>query len=756
MGLRSGLRRGWGLALLAALVLLFLAPVLRPPAGQATGGADVRALFVPWLTFAREALRAGKLPLWDPYHFGGYPFLSNPQVAFFYPPTWLAWLLPVRYALSLQLALHLWLLGAGAWLLLRRSGTTQAGALLGAVTLAFSGFVGARIFAGHLGLLATVAWLPWLLLAMQWAATQGSSVKRRWMAGLLAGIPWGMAILAGHTASLIPLGIAWGAHVLYLWRQQRDGRVLVQALLALAAGLALSAVQLAPFAQFLAASTRAASPDFEFATNYSLPPAHLITLLVPDYFGEPTRAGYWSVPVFEELTYYAGVLPLLLLPVALRRPRRELLLWGPLMVLGLWLAMGRYSPLYQIAYRWLPPLRLARAPGRFALLYTFGAAMVAGLALSAWQQWRARRPATRLLWSTAGVGVIAGLAALAATGALFAAQHPSDTSGRLWHQVGGWGWLVLVLLLGAALLWGLMRARSPSARRWLAAALLLLALADLWQLSAKFVRLENTAPTPMWADAYALIGDTEERVLPWGLSIFEQNGAGQSGLRSVFGYNALEPAATVALTSSIPDPRSTAYDLLGAGYVVAEQPQDGFTEGERPLTLLGQQGNAWVYRRARVIPIVRLVSQVEVIPDGAAAIARLHEADFDPATTAILPAAPDCQPGTGGESGSATLVAHEATRWEIATESAAPALLVVAEAAYPGWRVTVDGEPATPLTAYTALRAVCVPAGSHTVVWSYEPRVFFAGGLVSVAAIVALGAAAYLMRREEQREAGSA
>ncbi len=749
--MRAGLRRGWPLALLAGLVLLFLAPVLRPPAGQATGGADVRALFVPWLTFAREAVRAGRLPLWDPYHFAGYPFLSNPQVAFFYPPTWLAWLLPVRLALSLQLALHLWLMAAGAWLFLRRSGTTQAGALLGALTLAFSGFVGARIFAGHLGLLATVAWLPWLLLALQWAAG-----KRHWAAGLLAGVPWGLAILAGHTASLIPLGIAWGAFAFYLWRRQRDGRVLLQALLALAAGLALSAVQTLPFAQFLAASTRATGASFEFATAYSLPPAHLITLLVPEYFGEPVRAGYWSVPVFEELTYYAGVLPLLLLPVALRRPRRELPLWGLLMVLGLWLAMGRYSPLYQIAYRWLPPLRLARAPGRFALLYTFGAAMLAGPALSAWQRWRARRPAARLLWATAGAGALAGVAALAATGALFATQHPSDTSGRLWHQVGGWGWFLLVLLLGAGLLGALLRARGQAARRWLAAALLLLALADLWQLSAKFVRLESATPTPMWADAYALVGDTEERVLPWGLSIFEQNGAGESGLRSVFGYNALEPAATVALASSIPDPRSTAYDLLGAGYVVAEQPQDGFTDGERPLALVGQQGNAWLYRRARVLPIVRLVPQVEVIPDDGAAISRLHEAEFDPATTAILRAAPDCAPEQGDEAGSATLVAHEPARWEIATESATPALLVVAEAAYPGWRVTVDGEPATPLTAYTALRAVCVPAGSHTVVWSYAPRVFVAGGLLSAAAVVALAAAAYLLRRAEQREAARA
>lgn len=739
------------LLLLALLALLFLNPILWPPPGTATGGADVRALFVPWLTFAREALRSGRLPLWDPFHFAGYPFLSNPQVAFFYPPTWLAWLLPVRLALSLQLAFHLWLMGAGTWLFLRRAGATQMGALLGALTFAFSGFSGARIFAGHLGLLATIAWLPWLLLALLWAAS-----RRQRLAGVVAGIPFGLAILAGHTASLIYLAIAWGALALYLFWQEREAVVLRQLLLAVVGGLALSAVQLLPLVQFSLASTRAIAADFEFASNYSLPPAHLITMLVPEYFGEPSRAGYWSVPVFEELTFYAGILPLLLLPLAVRRPRRDTVLYLALMIVGLWLAMGRYSPLYQLAFRWLPPLQLARAPGRFALLFTFSAAALAGLTLSHWQRRPAPRLAAGVLRGAAGVGVLSGVAALAATGALFAAQHPSDTSGRLWHQIGGWGWLVLMLLLGAALLWALLRPQPTRRARFLAGAILLLVLADLWQLSFKFVRLEGTTPTPMWADAYALIGDTEERVLPWGLAIFEQNGAGQAGLRSVFGYNALEPAATVALAGSIPDPRSTAYDVLAVGYVVAEAPQEAYLDGDRPLVLHGQMGNAWVYRRARALPPVRLVSRVEVIAENEAALARLHEPEFDPGTTAIVAEAPGCALAGADEPGTATLVSHEATRWEVETESDAPALLVVAESAYPGWRVTVDGQAATPLAAYTALRAVCVPAGRHVVVWEYVPAIFAAGGLVTAVTIIALAMAALRLRAAHERNEDSA
>ena len=39
-----------------------------------------------------------------------------------------------------------------------------------------------------------------------------------------------------------------------------------------------------------------------------MPIGHLITLLVPDFFGEPIRGGYWSMEGYDEITYYVGVL----------------------------------------------------------------------------------------------------------------------------------------------------------------------------------------------------------------------------------------------------------------------------------------------------------------------------------------------------------------------------------------------------------------------------------------------------------------
>lgn len=738
----------WLALLIALLVLLFLRPVLLPASGWAIGGADVRALFVPWLTFARRAVHAGHLPLWDTYQSAGYPFLANPQVAFFYPPTWLAFLLPVRYALSIHVALHMFLLTSGTLVAARKFGASWLGAVLAALSIGFSSFVGARILAGHIGVLATFSWLPWLLWASWW--TNWKQEGQSWRA-VLSGVPFGLAILAGHTTSLLYVGTVWLALSIYLATIHRRLSPLRNFLLSLAVGIALAAVQLVPLLQFTQFSSRFVSADFQAATEYSLPTGHLLTLLLPEYFGEPTRIGYWSLPVFEEFAYYAGILPLLALVLALRRPTRQTWLFLAMAIGGLWMALGRNSFLYEQVYALLPPFRLARAPARAAVLYTISISFLLASTITYWRGQGDDKVLGSTLRLTLTTALIPALAALAATGAVFASVHPSDTSGRLWHQVGGWVWLIVMMALGAGLLWRYLLSTTERRQRQLfAAALCLFVVADLWHFTTKMVRAEPTTPAPLWTEAAQLIGDSDERVLPWGVSIFEQNGASQVGLHSVFGYNALALSAIDELTGSVADPRSTAYDLLATGYVISGVPLDNFTGGDEGLTLIHSSPNSWIYRRAQAMPLVRLVAGAEIVVDHTQAIQRIHAPDFEPRNTVLLREAPDClsEITSGDGERTARIIERDATSWRIETHSPDPAILVVGESAYPGWQVTVDGEPAQPLSAYTALRGVCVPAGDHIVEWTYVPSVYIVGLAITVGALfTCLWAALKLKRR---------
>jgi hypothetical protein len=66
---------------------------------------------------------------------------------------------------------------------------------------------------------------------------------------------------------------------------------------------------------------------------------------------------------------------------------------------------------------------------------------------------------------------------------------------------------------------------------------------------------------------------------------------------------------------------------------------------------------------------------------------------------------------------------------------------------YPDWTVTVDGDAAEPQLVEGQFRGVDLPAGAHTVVWSYRPRVVYWGMFVSAAAWISLAIAAVISAR---------
>ena len=70
---------------------------------------------------------------------------------------------------------------------------------------------------------------------------------------------------------------------------------------------------------------------------------------------------------------------------------------------------------------------------------------------------------------------------------------------------------------------------------------------------------------------------------------------------------------------------------------------------------------------------------------------------------------------------SARVTAYEPDRVTIATQAAAPGLLVVSEVYESGWRAYVDGDEVEILPTHHALRGVPIPSGEHTVEMQYDP-----------------------------------
>lgn len=731
----------WVWLLGAVLCVAFFWDVLVAPGDQIVGGHDLSDMFRIWLDFARSAIRQGELPLWNPYVFSGTPFVSDPQPAIFYPPTWIAMVLPTTRGLGILVVLHVWwsLVGATQWL---RSETaydgqplSRGGAFAGALVYAFSGYVFARVQAGHLGVIMTGAWLPWGLWALRRIAQRLDS-----RSVAVGGLCVGMAILAGHSATLIYVGLVWLAYGLTLVFAaaplERRRRLLLFAG-AGALGMALASVQLLPLLSGLLSSTRASQSDYAFASRFSWPVGYLITLLVPNFFGEPVRTGYWGDGVYEEMIYYVGILPLLLGWVTWRAQRvvgwsRQTVFWAAASGLAILTAFGSNGIVHRLFYRFLPGFAMMRAPARAGLVLTCSVAALVAVALTTLERasTEERKALVLPLLRASSVRTVLLATTLSVMGCYLAYGFAKDTNpeiGRLWHTAGQ---LALFGLLYALASGYLRQWLSPILPKWLLALAAGLILLDLWTLGASLVTVVPAPLSAYWRIVAQHIEGRSGRVLPWGLTYHEQNGAISYGVRSVFGYNPLEDEAYNAFTTSNPDPRARVYDLLNVRYVSTTTPLT-LNESDT-LALLAEESGVYVYERATAQPRAWFVAGT-VTASEAETIAGINHPDFDPYETAFVTSGDGRCSGSG--SGRIT-VEQETGNTLVARVEGAGGLAVFSERFAPGWRATIDGQDAPILRVDGLLRGICVPEGEHTVAFAFRPFTLYLGACVSGLALI--------------------
>ncbi len=200
---------------------------------------DINAFILPGTLDSLEQLRDGRVPLWNECQLLGQPQLASMGFATFYPTTALyAVFAPLR-TLAITVALHLLLLGFGAFRLFTGKGLPWPAAMLGAVTMLFSGFVALHI---HLPcFVMAYAWLPWLIDAGDRLL---ASPGRREIAVL--GLLIGMCLLAGAPQISVLVIVATGVAFLVGWSSDRQPRGIVCAILAVLLGALLSALLTLP------------------------------------------------------------------------------------------------------------------------------------------------------------------------------------------------------------------------------------------------------------------------------------------------------------------------------------------------------------------------------------------------------------------------------------------------------------------------------------------------------------------------------
>ncbi len=445
-----------GILSLGALIVTFFWRLALTNLVLARG--DVLLYFYPLWDYRAEALRSGRIPLWNPYLFMGAPFLANSQAGVLYPFNWpLAWL-PSPIAFKIAATAHLILAGAGAILFARRAlGLRPSSAWLAGLLFALGGYLTAQV--EHINQLQGLAWLPFAFTLI--AAYPGTLWGTLGLAAVLA-----LQLLAGHTQSafITLVGLAFYSLWMITKPAFRPPAFVLRPLITLVVGavgaVGLAGAQVIPALELSRLSQRGGGLPFHEAISFSLSPLLLGRALLPGY-GET---------IFTEYVGYLGVSGLLLALIGAwaRRRERHVTALTALGILGLLLALGMYNPLYWLCVQFVPGFNLFRVPARWLVLFAFAGSALASLGLETVQRSTIpRRP------------ILAGLLLLG----LLALSSPLGERPTL-QTLAGW------LLVAAAT--ALILTRAPSRLR--NTALITLAMLELFAASRALPYNHPTAP----------------------------------------------------------------------------------------------------------------------------------------------------------------------------------------------------------------------------------------------------------------------
>jgi len=729
-----------------------------------------------------ELLRQGILPTWLRDQWAGEAFTANIQTGVFYPGHIPFWVLRTSTGLKVVVATHVALAAVGMWAYCRIGlRTGRWAAVIAGLGFGFGGLTLQHIILTNQ--LEVIAWMPVVLLWGHLALERG---RLRYV--VLTGVTVGLQFLAGHpeewlytlvTLALYGLFWSFGAG-LRAWPQ----RALAAALRlggAIATFVLLFGWQLFPTLELQRLGYRTGAG---FKQEYPLAKATAVNALLPDF-------GHVLV---GENVGFVGVVALGLTGLGVVAGRRDLR-WlrvglAVLAVTGFLMALGSQSALYRAAHEWVGIIRQLRIPVRWLLLpyfaFAVGAALGADVLLgSRLGRWPAR--------ARQGALALVALAAFFAVTLAAADLGPVEASRPRW------------ILAAAALVAAFALATLPKVPRVVVAVILLVpATVELHQARPR-AEYRQVAPSVLYNDPgpvlkllggggrYVTIADRPStaaerasiqvpddlkdslakdyyRVAVPGLlaavpavqyathaeSILGRDG-GLAPTRIYADFYDSAVNHTKALTASdFRQPPSAwnweALDFLAIRWFVTEQlpPSEARVLQRHGFRPAGRFAYVLVWERPAP-PLARMQYAVDVVPGYAQRLARL-DAGYRLLDRAMV----ERPVGAAGRPASPPVVRTtrvEQTSVEVSVRTDASGLLVLADPWAPSWRVTVDGKPAELLRTDHAFRGVWLPAGAHTVRFSYEDRLLQLGAWLALATALAL-AAAWLVRRRRRPAAG--
>ena len=712
---------------------------------------DLTLQIVPWAHQVREAWRAGHVPLWNSMSGAGYPLLANGQSSALSPLRLLALPLPLGQSFAAEAAMKFLIALTFTFLFCRRRYSEFASAA-GAVCFAFCSFMVVWL---HFPLATVSAFVPAALYQIDLIAERRTSGRFAF-----ASVLWTAMIFGGHPETVAHiffislLYVLWTA--LLVMRERREAVRFVLTLCgALAVAALLAAPFLAPFAEAITKSRRFS--ELQVTPNeigYYSDWASAVLLLQPRFFGAlPLEKPWNTAPSAESITGFAGVLGLaawiaLLVHVIRTRAWRSyefFFVIVTVIVVGVAFGWPGISQVFHFVFK-------LAANARLRLLLCFLVAVQTAAAIDLVR----RDPRSYLV----GIGVLS----LIVIDVLFWSGLPDGAPRAIAVYSLFPSLIVLVLAALAAI---------PRIREIALLLLLVAVIGEVWSATAGWnptlPREQMYPQTPLIAKLETLAAKQRPadpfRILGTGPVLFP-NISAVFGLEDIRAHDPMANARYLGMMRVLTGYDTEDYfpkwdnvqtlvlDYLNVKYLVTP-PRADLKDPQR-YSLVYDDRDGRIFENTQVLPRFYTVSNVvlEFRNDRYVQMLQTHRGWNDTVLVKNLPVENDKMrldllAPRPANSPVATMKMTHAGGADFSMTVNAPRYTFVVSSIpfWPGWKIERNGNPVLPMRINGAFMGFVVPPGvSHVRVW-YSPITFWGGLWLSLATVIGLIAARFLIKR---------
>lgn len=700
--------------------------------------SDVVTAFYPYYSLTKREFDEGRWPLWNRYELGGMPLMANAQTAIFYPPRLVHRFFDIPTANSLYILFKFWLCGMTAFFCARGLRFNINAARFMSVAWMLCGYTVAW---AYWSLPDVAAWLPVLFLG-----TEKVLNGRYVFGGMCVTLSGVMMLFAGHPETAFTMsfgvGVYFALRLAALVSQPRAvARAVIVMGLAWMIALLVASVQVLPLLEYMRHSFTFVQRHRE-ASEPVLVPSSLVALWAPRFYGTGAEQTYWGWEVLNSnvsLMLYVG-LPVWAMAwlggAPLRKSDDRAAYWSLLCasLFCMLLAFGLNE------LRWINAVPPFGSTVKFyhAAFPVFALIVLGARGLDRWRQLPKGLVSLAPLLGAVAVPVLIIYSVMSFESSVIVMKKAMPVIEHELTIVAAFAVLTVIVCI--------LSCFDRSARVFPQLLVGVLA-ADL------LVTARGMNPTMRKADVYPETRLTKFlQGLPGPCRIGIGEGGVASGTFSPYGieewlgYDGLYPARVKTFQNQLGEDVWNAAEPLYANEYYLNDPEYPPVFPLQKLAdrfeLVGEFDGLQVFKNRSALPRARLVGRLRMFDNDNDMFNAMRRKDFHPEDEvfALVQDVPEgalaLQDATSP--GSASISEYSSVRVVIDIHAESDAVLVFADAYYPGWRLTIDGVPSPHFPVYHAFRGAIVPKGRHTAVYEYRPRSFQIGLFLSMTTLLVL------------------